>query len=287
MFSSSSFYEEPNAIFPTVEEQVELCRKIADSLSSASNQRSKGANMFFKRVKRSQRWVHEDYIRPSEECYITNTKLYTTYNVQLSVSPLTVLVWTATSGCSRYSEASTTEDSEPEDLPYVKVSKGPPKLKLILDPRQIQDLTTLRQQGVSFVEHTTQSPDVCRDIVRDLNSPQGRGAKMFAKRKLKSEEWVVDESRVREYLRKAKSSTPQPAATAKPVMGGSHTLPRTQKIKMVKSPWEAALESPFGSCDSAFVAMHPIEVAETVIRAAESKFTSSCFSGTTTEGKFL
>lgn len=108
MFTSSSFYEDANSTYPTVEEQVFDCnsknkfdsyefeistavgldvipvgegflsckwrtatnflprpiqvgmaRKIAESLSSDSNAQSKGANMFFRRVKRSHKWVHQ------------------------------------------------------------------------------------------------------------------------------------------------------------------------------------------------------------------------------------
>lgn len=59
MFSSSSFYEEPHAIYPTMEEQFEMARKIADSLADDTNKKSKGANMFYKRVKRSSKWIHE------------------------------------------------------------------------------------------------------------------------------------------------------------------------------------------------------------------------------------
>lgn len=57
MYSSSSFYEEPNAVYPTIQEQVELCRKIAESLSDDCNVKSKGANMFFKRVKKAEKWI--------------------------------------------------------------------------------------------------------------------------------------------------------------------------------------------------------------------------------------
>ena len=57
MYASSSFYEEPNAVYPTIQEQVELCRQIAASLSDDCNVKSKGANMFFKRVKRAEKWV--------------------------------------------------------------------------------------------------------------------------------------------------------------------------------------------------------------------------------------
>ncbi|GBM83042.1 hypothetical protein AVEN_107463-1, partial [Araneus ventricosus] len=59
MFSSSSFYEEPGAVYPTLEEQVEMARKIADSLADDSNKKSKGSNMFYKRLKKSSKWIHE------------------------------------------------------------------------------------------------------------------------------------------------------------------------------------------------------------------------------------
>lgn len=59
MFSSSSFYEEPHHKYPTVEEQVELCKKIADSLSAETNKLSRGASMYSRRKKRADKWVFE------------------------------------------------------------------------------------------------------------------------------------------------------------------------------------------------------------------------------------
>lgn len=56
MFASSSFYGPDH---PTMEEQVELARKISSSLSDISNQRSKGQTMYVNRKKRSAKWVHE------------------------------------------------------------------------------------------------------------------------------------------------------------------------------------------------------------------------------------
>lgn len=242
MFSSSSFYEEPNAIYPTVEEQVELCRKIADSLSDDSNKKSKGANMFFKRVKRAEKWVVESIGTANDSDYYEPSR----------------------------GESVATPD--PSKAPYVRVSKGPPQLKLILDPRHLLDMKRLRQEGINIVEHNAVSPEICLDLVKDLNSPTGRGAQLFAKRKKKSEEWVVDEEKVRQLLRERETgytSSPEPPTTV-PCGGGVEPLvfPRVQ---MVKTPWAAAMESPFGSCAGAFRDVHPNEVAESVIRAAETK----------------
>lgn len=50
-----------------------------------------------------------------------------------------------------------------------------PLLKLIMNPKgQVQDIGSLRKQGFN-IEPTALSPDVCMDIVRDLNSPKGKG----------------------------------------------------------------------------------------------------------------
>lgn len=245
-FSSSSFYEEPNCIYPTVEEQVELARKIADSLSADTNRKSRGANMFFKRVKRSHKWVHEAPDYSDSEATLSGTE---TSRDELATP-------------------------DPATVPY-KISKGPPKLKLILDPRHLQDANTLRSTGISIVEHNAISPEVCLDLVKDLNSPCGKGAAMFAKRKKKSEDWVVDVERVKAQLGDRWPEPHQPVAPIRtpiktPVDRFKESLVNP-RLRLVKSPWEAALESPIGSCEKAFAMVRPEEVVESVIRAAEAK----------------
>lgn len=245
-FSSSSFYEEPNCIYPTVEEQVELARKIADSLSADTNRKSRGANMFFKRVKRSHKWVHEAPDFSDSDATLSGTEM------------------------SRDDQRT----PDPFNVPY-KISKGPPKLKLILDPRHLQDASTLRSTGISIVEHNAISPEVCLDLVKDLNSPCGKGAAMFAKRKKKSEEWVVDVDKVKAQLGDRWPEPHQPVAPIRapiktPVDRFKESL-INPRLRIVKSPWEAALESPYGSCEKAFAVVRPEEVVESVIRAAEAK----------------
>lgn len=58
LFASSSFYSP--TIHPTVEDQVELARRISHSLSDISNQTSKGQSMYVNRKKRSVKWIHDD-----------------------------------------------------------------------------------------------------------------------------------------------------------------------------------------------------------------------------------
>ncbi|KRF85321.1 uncharacterized protein [Drosophila virilis] len=57
LYASSAFYSP--SLHPTVEDQVELARRISHSLSDISNQTSKGQSMYVNRKKRSVKWVHE------------------------------------------------------------------------------------------------------------------------------------------------------------------------------------------------------------------------------------
>lgn len=57
LYASSAFFTP--GLHPTVEDQVELARRISSSLSDANNKLSKGQTMYTNRKKRSVKWVHE------------------------------------------------------------------------------------------------------------------------------------------------------------------------------------------------------------------------------------
>lgn len=120
--------------------------------------------MFFKRVKRAAKWVHEGKG--------TND----------------------TSQNTSSSNSTTAADEEVEKLKRNLKLEVMPNLKLILDPRELLSLEKLKKTG-DIVEHNIVSPDVCHNLVKDLNSPEiNKGAAIFLKRKEKSRDWIVDEN---------------------------------------------------------------------------------------------
>lgn len=67
LYASSAFYAP--GLHPTVEDQVELARRISHSLSDISNKRSKGQTMYINRKKRSVKWVVDGDEEPSQQTY--------------------------------------------------------------------------------------------------------------------------------------------------------------------------------------------------------------------------
>lgn len=143
MYASSCFYAPTH---PTVEDQVELARRISYSLSDVKNMKSKGQSMYVNRKKRSVKWIH----------------------------------------------AGNGEDGE--EGPQMPLHRDKTPLKCMMNPNgKVLDMNGIQALGEE--PNIGQSPinaGKVFDIVRDLNCQKGRGAEIFAKRRKRSEKWVVE-----------------------------------------------------------------------------------------------
>ncbi|XP_076389133.1 uncharacterized protein LOC100881607 isoform X2 [Megachile rotundata] len=143
MFASSYFYAPTH---PTVEDQVELARRISHSLSDVKNMKSKGQSMYVNRKKRSVKWIHDG------------------------------------------------NGVEDEEEPSTAIHRDKVPLKCMMNPHgKVLDIHGIQALGEEVnIEPMPKNPEKLFDIVRDLNNQKGRGAEIFAKRRKRSEKWVVD-----------------------------------------------------------------------------------------------
>jgi len=57
IFADSSFYDEPQHKYPTIEEQIKMARRVAQSLTSPGNVKARGQRMFLRRKEKADHWA--------------------------------------------------------------------------------------------------------------------------------------------------------------------------------------------------------------------------------------
>lgn len=214
MYSDSAFFDTPDSNYPTIEEQMELCKKIAQSLTSAANRKARGAKMFAKRKRKSAKWIHDEETKASSAGDVADLRdLDSEFLIaDGGVGPLFTF-----------------------RIPNIKARLAvpdPEAHKMSLSQDEFERLRLNKKR----CDHRVVSPNTCHSLVADLHSPKNRGAKLFQKRQARSEKWVIDESNARRP----------------DVVNPTTRLESMLSPKPTKSPWEAAMDNPLGSVDGAF-----------------------------------
>ncbi|XP_043203355.1 actin cytoskeleton-regulatory complex protein PAN1-like isoform X6 [Amphibalanus amphitrite] len=207
MFVDSAFFSPK--VHPTWEQQVEMAKKISSSLSDASNKQSKGQSMYERRKKRSVKWVHDAAVTHQE----------------------TIESHEMTGG-------SQSENEDGAESPHVPKDK--PLLQLLMNPHgHVYDMNALKKQGWIIDNKGGLSPEICSDLIKDLNSPTGKGAQIFAKRKKRAEKWVVDEEH-RETRKTDESQVDAPSQPKPAVPPPQPAQPAPQPAQPAPKPSQPA-----------------------------------------------
>lgn len=169
IFTSSAYYNDEKVLFPTLEQQVELCQNIISHLESESIDSSRAAELFEKQRKRN--------LRPQK--------------LSLDLED----------GRARKDTSSECLSDGEYEAPGTKVTRSQTsKFKPFLDSACLKSIERLKasRPDEQFSEHSEVPVELSRLIVEDLRSCQlskeareNRGARMFERRQLQSSDWIV------------------------------------------------------------------------------------------------
>ncbi|KAL3877392.1 hypothetical protein ACJMK2_035104 [Sinanodonta woodiana] len=230
LYSDSAFYDDPIANYPTIQDQISMCRKIAQSLTSAANRRARGAKMFAKRKRKSTKWVHEGPFSVSSEYSSIAGDIANINDLDNELDP---------------SEGGT-RPLFTFRIPSIRTQVTEPQ-KMSLTRDEFEKMRLGRQK----CEHTTMSPQDCFTIAADLHSSRNRGARLFQKIQAKSENWVVDETNTRKptpqisKLEQMLQQGGRPQTTPRDAASGNfNTDPIKNRLIMQAKPPQQEIRSP-------------------------------------------
>jgi len=241
IYADSAFYDDPEHKYPTIEEQIKMARKVALSLTSPANKRARGHQMFNKRRERADTWIAGTGMDPEVEIYYNpdpwkNRKGPHTWQPDVSPSYTPNAPTPAPSNLDRWMAPSYKDYGAKEEKTGT------------LSAEEFERMRLYEQKTM----HNTVSPQVCFNLASDLRNAKGKAGKMFAKRRAKADEHIVDESNVRAgpdpNIMAKLLADKAPAPAPKKDITDSKQKDSFRKPEM--SPWEAAALG--GSVDTAF-----------------------------------
>lgn len=215
MYSDSAFYDAPGMEYPTIQDQVALCKEIASFLESNQNKRSRGGRMFTKRKMRADEWSMDSQGQRRDMPLTDNYDLYNSI------------------------ESSQTGPSRPvlrKEFGYNTVRHHPDPMKTKLTTAELEQL---QHNQDALCKHDAIPPNIAFDINEALAQSRGKAGQFFEKRRQRAEKYVVDENNVKNWQ-------PQPNFAPMQI----ETPDYSQSLsKPYISPWQAAMN---GKLDAAF-----------------------------------
>ncbi|XP_077870543.1 uncharacterized protein LOC100374712 isoform X2 [Saccoglossus kowalevskii] len=259
-YAGYSNVEDEDDVFASVDDQKRICKKISDLLMFPTNKQAKGAKMFMKRRKKSAKWTKEGMGTRHVDEYESMPELYQPTTPVTPFNPLTPQPPPPPPPMPPM--PNNIDEDDPSRLlfqfhiPNINTRKTTP-----VTPKAPRTITieptnfNINLRDPQKCAHTAVSPNLCSMLAQDLKSAGGRASQMFAKRQKRVEKFVTDESNVKVPQVIATEVDNAPGGAIKVTLKGISSEMPSEKRPVVakhKTPWEAAMESPYGAVDGAF-----------------------------------
>ena len=170
--------------YPTIHEQVALCKEIANFLESNQNKRSRGGKMFMRRKQKSDQWSMDGQGQRRDAPSTHNYDLLGMENMKAPGRP-----------------------TLRREFVYNTVRHHPDPIKSKLNAAELEHI---QHDQEALCKHDSLPPNLAFDINQALSHSRGKAGQIFEKRRQRAEKYVVDENQVRntQYNRPATVEVP-------------------------------------------------------------------------------
>ncbi|KAK8388784.1 hypothetical protein O3P69_020643 [Scylla paramamosain] len=163
----------------------------------------------------------------------------------------------------RWIHAGSAEGGEgPEEDLLLKQPPMKPPMKLLMSPKGVQDFHAVQEHYQTLMEQAVPTSPEVGKIVAEVQSPTGKGAELFAKRKKRMDKFIVDETTVQKAqttTRAQQQQQPQSIVTDDLAVKKSAVEERNRQQQQIMGP----LFKPVSS--------ERPELANTVVERADTK----------------
>jgi hypothetical protein len=187
-FADSSFYNDPDHKYPTIDEQIQLARRVALSVFLPDNYNCRGHKMFLKCKARSDRWttgVTEEELAAASLLAELDEKYY-------KMEP-----WNSKPFEPKPGSDAAQPTSSSAFAMFPKSVVFAPKFNSEMTEDNFNALSFEERERYRLLTQKTRqssaSPQVCINFADNLRNSKDKGGQLFAKRQAKSESWGREE----------------------------------------------------------------------------------------------
>lgn len=185
IFADSSFYDEPEHKYPTIEEQIKMARRVAQSLTSPGNVKARGQRMFLHRREKADRWAADVFgprpaVRRAAAARAAAAVAAEQSESEFEMPYYNPAPWSTTVGTSPWAHAGGGAPST--NTPWmVKAADTSPASASRWQPVRHVEAAAPMPQHTGNVP-----PQVAFGLAKDLARMHDKGGRMFAKRRARA-----------------------------------------------------------------------------------------------------
>lgn len=187
IFADSSFYDEPEHKYPTIEEQIKMARRVAQSLMAPGNVKARGQRMFLRRREKADHWAADALgPRPPGLRRAAAARAAAVAAAEQSESDAELPYYnpapwsSAAVGRSPWSQAGGGGGGAPSWTPKPAADTSPTSGGKWQPVRHVEPARPMPQHGGNV------APQVAFGLAKDLTRMHDKGGRMFAKRRARA-----------------------------------------------------------------------------------------------------